>query len=301
MVKVEILKVSSKDNHGVIIDVSNESTIGDVKKAYSKAANVQLERIALRNEIKGKNIKDDVKIGAFANRQFFFRDLGPQIPWKTVFLLEYAGPFFIYPIFFFRPSFIYDDGASDVPVECSVKLALLCSTFHYGKRLFETQFIHRFSNGTMPQFNLFKNCGYYWGFCAFMAYFINHPLYTAPTFGKFQIYLGLTLFVLSELGNLSIHILLRNLRPEGSKVRKIPKPDGNPFTLLFNYVSCPNYSYEFYTWIGFSIMTQSLPSVIFTVAGFIQMSIWALQKHRNYRKEFIDYPKKRKAIIPYLI
>uniref|UniRef100_A0AAF5I431 EB domain-containing protein n=1 Tax=Strongyloides stercoralis TaxID=6248 RepID=A0AAF5I431_STRER len=131
----------------------------------------------------------------------------------------------------------------------------------------------------MPQFNLFKNCSYYWGFCAFMAYFINHPSYTSPYFGNFQVYLGLGTFILSELGNLSIHILLRNLRPEGSKVRKIPKPDGNPFTLLFNYVSCPNYSYEFYSWIGFTIMTQSLPSALFTVAGFIQMSIWALQKH----------------------
>ena len=32
----------------------------------------------------------------------------------------------------------------------------------------------------MPVFNLFKNCAYYWGFAAFVAYFINHPLYTAP-------------------------------------------------------------------------------------------------------------------------
>ena len=32
----------------------------------------------------------------------------------------------------------------------------------------------------MPVFNLFKNCGYYWGYAAFIAYFINHPLYTPP-------------------------------------------------------------------------------------------------------------------------
>ena len=32
----------------------------------------------------------------------------------------------------------------------------------------------------MPVFNLFKNCAYYWGFAAFVSYFVNHPLYTAP-------------------------------------------------------------------------------------------------------------------------
>lgn len=28
----------------------------------------------------------------------------------------------------------------------------------------------------MPLLNLFKNCTYYWGFAAFVAYFVNHPL-----------------------------------------------------------------------------------------------------------------------------
>lgn len=32
----------------------------------------------------------------------------------------------------------------------------------------------------MPVFNLFKNCAYYWGFAAFVAYFVNHPLFTSP-------------------------------------------------------------------------------------------------------------------------
>lgn len=41
------------------------------------------------------------------------------------------------------------------------------------------------------------------------------------------------MFQISEFGNFSIHVNLRNLRPPGSTVRKIPKPDGNPMTLLF--------------------------------------------------------------------
>ena len=32
----------------------------------------------------------------------------------------------------------------------------------------------------MPVFNLFKNCSYYWGFTAYVAYHVNHPLFTPP-------------------------------------------------------------------------------------------------------------------------
>ena len=113
---------------------------------------------------------------------------------------------------------------------------------HYSKRLLETVFVHRFSNSTMPIMNLFKNCGYYWGFAAYIAYHINHPLYTSPSPGQVNAFLGC--FLGAELGNFSIHLLLRNLRPAGSKTRRIPVPDWNPFTKLFNFVSCPNYTYE---------------------------------------------------------
>ena len=41
--------------------------------------------------------------------------------------------------------------------------------------------------------------------------------------------------------------------------------------------------------------------VLFILAGFYQMSVWAIGKHRNYRKEFKDYPKGRKAIVPFLL
>ncbi|VDL75800.1 unnamed protein product [Nippostrongylus brasiliensis] len=304
MVAFNLEVFDAKDPSRSIITLDNltgDETILAIKKRIAqKKLKLTVERQSLRVEPKGKAVADEKKIKelglAAQNAHLFVRDLGPQVPWKTVFLLEYAGPLFIYPIFYFRPNWIYGEGAANQPYHFAVTYAFICWSIHYAKRLFETQFIHRFSNGTMPRFNLVKNCSYYWGFAAFVAYFVNHPAYTPPYFGDAQVYVGLTGFAIAEFGNLSIHILLRNLRPPGTRERKIPRPDGNPMSLLFNFVSCPNYTYEVLSWLSFTVMVQSLPSLLFTLAGFVQMTIWAQNKHRAYKKEFPEYPKERKAI-----
>lgn len=127
---------------------------------------------------------------------------------------------------------------------------------HYAKRLYETLFVHRFSHTTMPLRNLLKNCSYYWLFAMYVAYHVNHPLYMAPS--SCQFYIGAATFILCEIGNLCVHLALRNLRPSGTTVRKIPMPT-NPFTALFKFVSCPNYTYEIGSWVGFTVMTSCLP------------------------------------------
>uniref|UniRef100_A0A914HFH7 very-long-chain enoyl-CoA reductase n=1 Tax=Globodera rostochiensis TaxID=31243 RepID=A0A914HFH7_GLORO len=285
-----------------ITEVAPEDTVRQLKRKISKTKQLSADRISLRLEPRAKGLADEQLVSELnlsaTNPQLYYRDLGAQIAWKTVFLLEYAGPFFIYPLFYSRSSLIYGKEAAQAPISFAVTIACICHTIHYAKRLYETQFVHRFSNGTMPIRNLFKNCSYYWGFAAFIAYFVNHPLYTSPGFT--QVLIGLVGFLISELGNLSIHLLLRDLRPPGSRERKIPFPNSNPLTLMYNVVSCPNYTYEVYSWIFFSVMTQCLPAILFTVAGFAQMKIWADAKHRAYKKDFAAYPRGRTPIIPFL-
>lgn len=286
-------------------DVDKSQTIGQIKKLICKQKPALYpERIALRTEVKGKTLADSLTLSNVElskGRELFFKDLGPQIGWSTVFLCEYAGPLFCYLITYFRPAILYGSAPATNNYLPVVNIAAACWTFHYAKRILETIFVHRFSHATMPMMNLFKNCTYYWGFAFYVGYYINHPLYTPPMFKDAQIYAGLLGFLFSELGNFSIHIALRNLRPPGTTARKIPMPTSNPFTQLFNFVSCPNYTYEIAAWISFSIMTQTVPALLFTAAGGGQMIIWALGKHRNYRKEFPSYPRGRKSIIPFVI
>ena len=56
-----------------------------------------------------------------------------------------------------------------------------------------------FSHATVPVFNLFKNCGYYWAYAAYISYFINHPLYTPPPLA--QTYVALGLAMVCQWGN----------------------------------------------------------------------------------------------------
>lgn len=89
----------------------------------------------------------------------------------------------------------------------------------------------------MPIFNLFKNCSYYWGFAAFVSYFVNHPLYTPPP--EAQTIAAFSVAAACQLSNLWCHLILANLRsgPEDKGI-KIPKG------FLFNYITCANYTCE---------------------------------------------------------
>ncbi|ETN63833.1 synaptic glycoprotein sc2 [Anopheles darlingi] len=299
--EIEILDAKSSKSLGKCRVSGPDATLQSLKSEVQKLKpSLTVHRQSFRLEPRGKALKESETfnaLGVSSGGKLYVRDLGPQISWKGVFLAEYAGPIFVYLIFYQRPSLIYSN--ADLPMSTTASIAAACWVAHYAKRLLETLFVHRFSHATMPLRNLFKNCSYYWAFAGYVAYHVNHPLFTEPC--QAMVYAGLGTFIVSELGNFSIHILLRNLRPAGSNVRKIPVPDANPLTQLFNFVSCPNYTYEFLSWVGFTLMTSCIPAGLFAFAGMYQMTVWALGKHRNYKKEFKDYPKGRKAIIPFLL
>ncbi|XP_076826561.1 very-long-chain enoyl-CoA reductase isoform X2 [Brachyhypopomus gauderio] len=303
--EVEILDAKTKKQLCFLDKVEPQSTVGDIKALFHKShprwypARQALKLHPMGNQLTDADVLQNLPVGTTAT--LYFRDLGAQLGWTMVFMSEYVGPLLIYLLFYFRLPHIYAHKyAFSVSPHPVVRLACACHSFHYIKRLVETVFVHRFSHGTMPLRKIIRNCVYYWGFSAWLAYYINHPLYTPPSYGERQVYYALIIFALCEAGSFSIHWSLNNLRG-GVKCRRFPHPSKNPFTWLFFFVSCPNYTYEVGVWVSFSIMTQCVPVVLFTLIGFVQMTIWAKGKHRAYTREFKDYPAVRMPILPLVL
>ncbi|XP_061546742.1 3-oxo-5-alpha-steroid 4-dehydrogenase 2b [Phycodurus eques] len=70
---------------------------------------------------------------------------------------------------------------------------------------------------------------------------------------------------------------------------------------LFEYVSAPNYFGEIFEWFGYAMATWSLPSLSFAVFTTCFIGPRAVYHHRFYKEKFKDYPKSRKAVIPFLL
>jgi very-long-chain enoyl-CoA reductase len=279
------------------IKIPLSSSVGDLKAAFAKSASINVHRISLKaGETRLDRESNTLSTYGLADGSVVqFKDLGPQIGYRTVFLVEYFGPMVFVLLYALRPTFLYGAKATD-PYNWVAKLDIACWVAHFLKREFETVFVHKFSRPTMPLSNLFKNCTYYWTFGAVIGYPLCSPSYAAP--GDFQVLIGFAIFLLSEIGNLICHIMLSNLRAaDGSTKRPIPTG------FLFNYVACPNYTFEIMSWVGFSIMTQIPFAYLFTAVGLYQMGDWALKKHREYKKVYDkEYTSlRRKAIIPFVI
>ena len=254
--------------------------VSEVLAVLSKKTGLSQNRFKLSRQDGNKTLDLDEKLKGDVH--LVVKDLGPQISWRGVFMAEYAGPLLIHPLIFS----LYSEHSSGQ----YITLALV--VLHYLKREYETMYIHRFSAETMPLRNLFKNCAYYWLVGGvLLAATTYSPRFAQETyrFPKYQV----LVWLFSELCNYKSHVVLRDLRPPGTRERRIPHGFG------FDLVSCPNYTFEILAWAATSAITQSWSCWAFTTLGALQMSQWALKKHRRYLKEFKDYPKERKAIVPY--
>ncbi|KAK3232172.1 hypothetical protein Dsin_004053 [Dipteronia sinensis] len=215
--------------------------------------------------------------GNSGNLTVVFKDLGPQVSYRTLFFFEYIGPLLLYPIFYYFPVYQFFGYKGERVIHPVQTYALYYWCFHYFKRIMETFFVHRFSHATSPVSNVFRNCAYYWTFGSYIAYYVNHPLYTPVS--DLQMKIGFGFGVLCQISNFYCHILLKNLRsPDGTGGYQIPRG------FLFNIVTCANYTTEIYQWLGFNIATQTVAGYIFLAVAFFIMTNWALAKHRRLKK-----------------
>jgi len=122
---------------------------------------------------------------------------------------------------------------------------------------------------------------------------ISVPYLDEWLFSPFFI-IGVTIFFVGFIINLHSDKIIRDLRKPGETEYKIP------YGGMFKWVSCPSYFGEITEWAGWAIMTWSLPGLVFVTWTFANLAPRALSHHKWYLETFPDYPKNRKALIPFV-
>ena len=104
---------------------------------------------------------------------------------------------------------------------------------------------------------------------------------------------GSVLFVLGLCTHVLADRSLRHLR--NGKQYAIPHGP------LFALVSCPNYLGEIVEWSGWALATWSPPGLVFALWTAANLVPRAIRHHRWYQEKFADYPKDRRAIVPFVL
>jgi len=130
------------------------------------------------------------------------------------------------------------------------------------------------------------NIGYYLG---------NFASYPTNWWYDIRFIAGTLLFITGMIINWKSDHILIHLRKPGETGYKVPKG------FLFRFVSCPNHFGEIIEWIGFALLTWSLPALGFAVWTMANLIPRSLNHHRWYQERFSDYPKGRKAVLPFVL
>ncbi len=212
---------------------------------------------------------------------------GPQIPGKLGWVLMEAPSLVGFLWFYLRG----EHRAELVPL---VLLGLW--QLHYINRTIIYPLRTRPSGKTMPVFIAAMAFGFNifnaWLNATWISALGDYPVewLTTPAFiiGALLMIGGFGLNMWSD------HILI-NLRRPGETGYVIP--DRGPHRL----VAAPNYLGELIEWIGWAVMTWSFAGLAFALYTAANLAPRAIAHRRWYRERFPDYPRERRAIVPYLL
>lgn len=130
----------------------------------------------------------------------------------------------------------------------------------------------------------------------FLGYYFAHfAEYPTDWWSDARFWGGMALFWTGLGVNWQSDNILIRLRKPGSTGYAIPRGG------LFEKVSCPNHFGEILEWVGFALMTWSLPALAFAVWTVANLAPRALAHHRWYRATFPDYPGERRALVPFVL
>ena len=106
--------------------------------------------------------------------------------------------------------------------------------------------------------------------------------------------LGLLLIIAGFTGNFHSDRILRKLRKQNAHEYHIP------YGGLFRWFVAPNYWCEIIMWFGWALATWSLAGLAFAVFTAATLVPRAWNYRVWYRKQFKNFPRDRKVLIPYV-
>eukprot|EP01006_Ploeotia_vitrea_P015315 TRINITY_DN43383_c0_g1_i1.p1 TRINITY_DN43383_c0_g1~~TRINITY_DN43383_c0_g1_i1.p1 ORF type:complete len:443 (-),score=9.66 TRINITY_DN43383_c0_g1_i1:212-1354(-) len=221
---------------------------------------------------------------------------GPPVPAKLAWVVQEC-PCVVIPVFL-----IFHDGVANFlqPKVSSFLLGLYL--LHYTNRSFIFPFLIRGGKPTrmVPFLMAFVFCCTNGWMQA--NYLLRH--YDSPMVLSLQpegysenmarLGVGTALFFLGMFINIQSDSILRNLRKPGETSYKIPRGGA------FEWVSGANFFGEIVEWFGFAVACGTLPAFAFSFFTFSNIGPRGFQHHKWYKQKFENYPKKRKAVIPYI-
>ncbi len=166
-------------------------------------------------------------------------------------------------------------------------------SLHYFNRTLIFPFRLRTSGKKMP-LTIILSALFFNGVNGFLnGYYLGFLAPKDPSEISIHLVLGILLFATGMFINMSTDKRLIALRANQTGYQ-IPKG------WFFRYISCPNHFGEMIEWTGFAIAAWSLPALTFAIWTFCNLAPRALNHHHWYHENFEDYPKDRKAFLPYL-
>lgn len=127
-----------------------------------------------------------------------------------------------------------------------------------------------------------------------LYYLAPEGRYTNEWLSDPRFIVGTLIFIAGFYINLQSDYIIRHLRKPGDTKHYIPKGG------MFKYVCSANYFGEFTEWVGFAILTWSVPGAVFALWTFANLAPRAKSLDERYAQEFgEEYTDlKRKYILP---
>ncbi len=220
--------------------------------------------------------------------KFIRRGWGPKIPGRVAWVVMES-----FAVFTILTVFIVSRRVSD---PLSVVFLLIWES-HYVYRTFIFPFRGKGSRRAMPVpvmmmailFNIWN------GFLNGAWLFFLSPRKDWDWLSSWPFMVGLLVFLLGMVLNQhSDHVLLK-LRKVGDSGYYIPYGGG------YRWVSVPAYLGEIVEWLGFALLTFSPAGLLFACFTAANLIPRAVSTHQWYLQRFKNYPRERRAVIPFIL